>query len=126
MQRRIFLVDDEAEIASVIGRYLRLKKWAFESVSRVEDARAGARSFAPDLILLDVQIGTSSGWDLCRELKKDPALGHVPVVMLSGAMMSPEDKARGIEVGADDYMTKPVELPELVLRVENILKTVES
>ena len=81
-----------------------------------------ASSVRPDVVLLDVQLPDMEGWDVCRQLKADAALRAIPVVMVSGNRFGAADRVRGLEAGADDFLVKPFDLTEMLLRIENILK----
>ncbi|MFA6092124.1 MAG: response regulator [Elusimicrobiota bacterium] len=122
MRKTILMIDDDVELSRAVGRYVELKGWEFDSTAEPEEAVGKARSVHPDLILLDVNFPNTTGWNVCRTIKSDELARQVPVIMLSGARMSPEDKALGLEVGADDYLTKPVDLELLLLKAEAILR----
>ena len=95
---------------------------------RVTTADCGAKALAeassgtpPDLILLDVMMPDMSGYEVCTRLKADPATMHLPVVMVT-ALDQPSDKVQGLENGADDFLTKPVDDIALVTRVKNLAR----
>lgn len=125
MSRRVLMIDDDPELIGAVGSYLKLKGLEFEGVTAPERAAARARAGRPDVILLDVQFPTGSGWNVCRDLKKDPALSGIPVIMISGRHGGPIDKAKGLEIGADDYLSKPFDVEVLLLKIEAILRTLE-
>lgn len=79
-----------------------------------------ARDLLPDLVLADVMMPEMDGFALCRALKQEPALGWVPVVLFT-ARAETRDRIQGLASGADDYITKPFEAPELVARVDNLI-----
>jgi DNA-binding response OmpR family regulator len=116
---RILIVDDEPEIVRGLEDNLRFEGYQTVSASNGEDAIALALSGAPDLILLDIMMPRTSGWEVCRTLREKGV--DVPIVMLS-ARGDELDRVRGLELGADDYVTKPFSLRELVARVRAVLR----
>jgi DNA-binding response OmpR family regulator len=118
MPKKILLVDDEPEILEICRDYLKAS--GFEVVTAKDGALglAAARREKPDLIVLDVMMPEMDGLDLCRHLRRD---GNVPIIMLT-ARVEETDKLIGLEIGADDYMTKPFSPRELVARVKVVLR----
>lgn len=119
------MIDDDRQLVGTIGEYLKLKGLAFDGLTDPALASARARAFRPDIILLDVQFPEGSGWDVCRSLKSDASVGHIPVIMVSGRHGGAVDKAKGLELGADDYLSKPFDLEVLLLKIAAILRAVE-
>src|SRR5205085_2631327 len=76
----------------------------------------------PDLVLLDVHLPDANGFDLCRRLKADPATAAVPVLLISAISVSTDDRVRGLDIGADGYLTKPVEPAEVLAQVKALLR----
>ena len=116
---RILIVDDEPEMVRGLEDNLRFE--GYQTVA-APDGRRGlalALSEAPDLILLDVMMPGMSGWDLCRELRRRGL--DVPVIMLT-ARGEEVDRVQGLELGADDYVTKPFSLRELMARIRAVLR----
>lgn len=126
MARKLLMIDDDKVLMDVVGKFMTLKGWTFEGMRVPDKVLEKAKSFHPDAILLDVQLPGRDGWDICRELKGDETLKHIPIVMVSGRRMSPEEKAKGIEIGADDYLSKPFDLASLLAKTETILRVAES
>ena len=117
----ILVIEDEADIRQVLEYNLRQ---AGHEVVSVEHGRAGleaAASRPPDLVLLDLMLPDMSGLDVCRSLKADPRLRQVAIIMLT-ARGSEIDRVVGFELGADDYVTKPFSLREVMLRVQAMLR----
>jgi two-component system, OmpR family, response regulator len=117
--RRILVVDDEANIAELVATALRYEGFDVRTASDGARARAAVRDLAPDLVVLDVMLPDADGFDLQARIRAD---GHqVPVLFLT-ARDAVEDRIRGLTLGADDYMTKPFSLEELVARVYAVLR----
>jgi two-component system phosphate regulon response regulator OmpR len=118
----LLVVDDDARLRNLLRRYLTDSGFRVTTAADAKDARAQLASFAFDLIVLDVMMPGENGLDLTRALRTDnPPAGRVPVLMLT-AMAEPEDRVNGLEQGADDFLAKPFEPRELVLRIRNILQ----
>ena len=118
---KILIVEDERDIVQALE--YNLKKEGFE-VSKAYDGIQGlklATDASSDIILLDLMLPGIDGLELCRRIKKDPHTENIPVIMLT-AKSGETDKVVGLEVGADDYMTKPFSMRELIARVKAILK----
>src|SRR6266478_8911060 len=114
----LLVVDDDARLRSLLRRYLADSGFRVTIAADAAEARANLASFAFDLVVLDVMMPGESGLDLTRALRRE---GRVPVLLLT-AMAEPEDRINGLEQGADDYLSKPFEPRELVLRIRNILQ----
>lgn len=118
---RILVVEDHTDTRELL-RY-NLTASGFE-VAAAEDGRTGlelARSFRPDLVMLDIMLPGIDGLEVCRRLKQDPELGRIPVIMLT-ARSDEIDRIVGLELGADDYVVKPFSPRELALRIKAVLR----
>ncbi|MBI5701570.1 response regulator [Candidatus Saganbacteria bacterium] len=118
---KILIIEDEKDIVQTLE--YNLKKEGF-SVSKAFDGTQGlklAMDALPDLILLDLMLPGIDGLELCRRLKKDKKTENIPIIMLT-AKSAETDKVVGLEMGADDYITKPFSIRELIARVKAILK----
>ena len=116
---RILIVDDEPAIVRGLEDNLRFEGYETLAASSGEQGLARALGEAPDLVLLDVTLPGRSGWDVCRELRQRGL--DVPIIMLT-ARGEEADRVRGLELGADDYITKPFSLRELLARVRAVLR----
>lgn len=114
----ILVVDDDGKLRKLLARYLTENGFVVATASDAADARGKLASAAFDLIILDLMMPGESGLDFATGLRRTDA---VPILMLT-AMGEPEDRIAGLERGADDYLTKPFEPKELVLRVNSILR----
>ncbi len=115
---RILVVDDDPTVAEIVAGYLDRAGYAVERAADGPAALHSAAERVPDLIVLDLMLPGMSGLEVCRRLRDD---GPVPVIMLT-ARSEEEDRIQGLELGADDYITKPFSPRELVLRVESVLR----
>ncbi len=119
--QRILICDDEPDLASLVELNLKDAGFTVDVAHTGEGALQKARAQKPDLVLLDVMLPDVSGAEVCRRLKSDPATSLVPVMMLTARGEEP-DRVKGFEAGADDYVTKPFSVRELVLRVKAVLR----
>lgn len=122
-EANIMVVEDEPAIREMIGFALERAGFAWQEAEDALVAQARIADRAPDLILLDWMLPGTSGIDLARRLKRDELTGQIPIIMLT-ARSEEEDKVRGLEVGADDFITKPFSPRELVARVRAVLRRV--
>ncbi len=114
----LLVVDDDARIRDLLGRYLLSNGFRVTTAADAVEARQKLAGFAFDLLILDVMMPGENGFDLTRDLRRN---SRVPILLLT-AMAEPEDRIKGLEGGADDYLPKPFEPRELVLRIRNILQ----
>src|ERR1700746_2734903 len=114
----LLVVDDDARLRGLLRRYLSDSGFRVTAAADAGEARSNLASFAFDLVVLAVMLPCESGVELTRALRAE---GRIPVLLLT-AMAEPEDRVNGLEQGADDYLSKPFEPRELVLRIRNILQ----
>jgi two-component system phosphate regulon response regulator PhoB len=120
---RILLVEDDPGLVELLTFHLRREEFEVDTTADGEDALLIAREIPPDLIILDWMIEGVSGIEVCRRLRRLPATANVPIIMLT-ARTEESDRIRGLETGADDYVTKPFSPKELVARVSAVLRRV--
>ena len=118
---RILLADDEPDLLQILRDNLSAEGYAVETASNGEDALISIRANPPDLAILDLRMPRVDGFGVVAELRKDPVLQHLPVIVLS-ASGTQEIRVEGLDLGADDFIAKPVDLPELKARVRMILR----
>ena len=121
MQHKIMVVDDEADVIDLLVMNLRTAGFQVITVEDGATALAKARTEAPSLIILDLMLPKMPGLEICKVLKSDVATRHIPIIMLT-AKAEEVDKIVGLELGADDYVTKPFSPRELILRINRSLR----
>ena len=121
MLANVVLVEDEKSIATLIKYNLEKEGFKVYCSETGEDALKIIKEKIPDLVILDWMLPDTSGIDICRQIKVDKKLKNIPVLILT-AKGEPDDKIKGLEVGADDYVTKPFNNKELLLRIKSLIK----
>lgn len=120
---KILVVDDETDVTELLAYTLKAKGFTVETLNDPNRSIGLARTFIPDLVVLDVMMPDLSGIQICRMLRADPKLKKVPVIFLT-AKSEESDRIQGLEIGADDYICKPFSTKELILRIQTILRRV--
>jgi two-component system phosphate regulon response regulator PhoB len=123
MGDRVLVVDDERDVCRLIGFNLEQAGFDVETALTAADALLAAGREPPAVVVLDVMLPDMSGVEVCRRLRADPALGEVGVLMLT-ALGGDEDRISGLEAGADDYVVKPFNVHEIVLRVRALARRI--
>ncbi len=116
-ETKILVAEDEPAVLRLIQSNLKRAGFAVGEVLQGDEVMARVFSWKPALVLLDVMLPGASGFDLCRRLKSDARSRHIPIILLT-AKAQERDRVHGLELGADDYVTKPFSPRELVLRVQ--------
>ncbi len=119
---RVLVVDDEPTVTEVVERYLSLEGYDVSLAANGHEALKLAQEWAPDLVVLDLMLPGVDGLEVCRQLRRD---SQVPIIMLT-AKGDETDRIVGLELGADDYVTKPFSPRELVARVKTVLRRISS
>lgn len=122
---KILVVEDEAPIQELLQFNLERSKYRVQVVDSGEEALAVASQYQPDLILLDIMLPGADGLEVCKQLKSNPKTDRIPIIMLT-ALCEEADIVTGLELGADDYMTKPFSPRVLLARVKAALRRIES
>lgn len=118
---KIIVVDDDPSIQALIKVNLQMQGHQVLTANDGVDGYALIVQEKPDLAILDVMMPNADGYTVCQRIRKNPELEHLPVLMLTALGMV-NDKVQGFDVGADDYLVKPFELPELLVRVRALLR----
>ena len=120
MQEKILVVDDEKGIVSTLKLALESDNYKVFEAYTGDGAIRKARSEAPDLILLDLMLPDMTGYEICNKLRKDPLTMSIPIIMLTG--LGETGRIAGLDLGADDYITKPFDLDELKAKIRKALR----
>ncbi len=118
---KILIVDDEIDTLLPLKKSLEVEDYVVLGASNGKDGLEKVRTEIPDLILLDLMMPEMDGFEVCTLLKKDPLTRNTPVIMLT-AKEAVRDKVKGLDIGADDYVTKPFNLNELKARIKSLLR----
>ncbi len=116
----ILMVEDDEDIADLVAYNLERQGWKTQTLHNGSEGLAAIRSQVPDLVILDIMLPGMDGLSIYRAMKESPMTANIPVLFLT-ARAQLEDRLEGLQLGADDYITKPFSPKELVLRVRNIL-----
>lgn len=119
---RLLVADDEADLLAVMKSALEQEGYEVRTAMDGEQAMAAIREEAPDIAVVDLWMPLKDGFSVCRELKADPEFQHLPIIILSAAGREVENRIEGLESGADDFLTKPFNLGELLARIRMILR----
>ncbi len=121
MKSKILVIDDEIHIVELLKFNLETNNYEVDYAYDGIDGYIKAKETKPDLILLDWMLPNISGIDILTKIRSDKNLKHIPVIMLTAKNME-SDKVKGLEIGADDYITKPFSIKELLARISSVLR----
>jgi len=116
MERRVVIIEDERDVSRLLEFNLRSAGFAVTTAETGAEGFAAVLSMQPDVVVLDLMLPDTSGYEVCKQIRSDPQVGEVGVLILT-AKGEAEDRILGLEVGADDYVVKPFVVREVVLRV---------
>jgi signal transduction histidine kinase len=120
---KILIADDVADNVTLLSRYMQSDGYAYVTASSGQETLEKTRAEMPDLVLLDVNMPDKDGFAVLEEMRADPAIEHIPVIILTAARLHPDDVQAGLNLGADDYITKPFDRRELFARIRAKLRT---
>lgn len=118
--KKILVLDDEPDVTELLEYKLEQENYRVDVLNDPLEFISKVRAFEPDLMILDIMMPELNGLQLCRIARSDPAMKEIPIIFLT-AKGEAEDRVKGLETGADDYISKPFNTKELLLRVSNIL-----
>ncbi|MDW7673660.1 MAG: response regulator [Bacillota bacterium] len=121
MNHKVLVIDDDNLLSNMIAQHLQSEGYQVAIAKDSAEAMTQIYNSTPDIILLDVVLPKISGFELCRLLRNDTRASHLPIIMLT-SKGDVEDKVKGLESGADDYLTKPFQFPELTARIKSLLR----
>jgi len=121
MTSRVLIIEDEPDIRKTIDYNLSKESFQVFQAGSIAEGEQSILDNSPDVIILDLMLPDGSGLTLCRDVKSDDSTKHIPIILLT-ARADEVDRVIGFELGADDYVTKPFSVRELILRVKAILK----
>ncbi|MFC1566428.1 response regulator transcription factor [bacterium] len=119
---KILIVDDEPEILLLIKEALNKEGFTVLTARNADSAIKISKERKPDLIILDLELGGISGWDVCRIIKENQETSEIPIIMITAKHIKTDDVVKGLDLGADDYVLKPFKLSILVARVNAIFR----
>jgi two-component system phosphate regulon response regulator PhoB len=123
MKPYVLIVEDEAPLQQLLGYNLERAGFSVGQAYDGDEAQTMIAERTPDLVVLDWMLPFVSGLELCRQLRRRPATAHLPIIMLTARGEEP-DRLRGLDTGADDYVTKPFSVDELIARIRAVLRRV--
>jgi CheY-like chemotaxis protein len=126
MAKRVLLVDDDFDFLAATKTMIEAGGYTVDTAENAEDGLEKAREDKPDLIVLDVMMPGMSGWEACEILKNTPGTEDIPIIMLTAVASKVRQTSyshhSGKQTEADDYIPKPVEIPDLIARIKRLLK----
>ena len=121
---KILIVDDEEKNRKLMGLILQSYNYDCQTAKNGLEALEKTKEYSPDLIFLDIMMPGMDGYETCRKLREDPATKFIPVVMVT-ALGDQEARNKGLEAGANDFLTKPADKTEIAIRAKNLLRVKE-
>jgi DNA-binding response OmpR family regulator len=125
IKSKILIVEDDLDVAEMLNAYFRVQGYEVFTVNWGEDGVRSCQTVHPDLVILDIRLPDIDGYEVARRLRGDRRTSDIPIIFLT-EKRDRSDRLQGLELGADDYITKPFDVQELRLRVRNALKRVSQ
>lgn len=119
MERKVLIVDDDANLREGLCESLELEGFVCFQAKNAKEALDIVKKDMPDVVIMDIQLPDSIGFQLCQEIRKISK--EIVIIMMSGRFLSSEEKTQGFELGADEYITKPFDIRELSVRIRQLL-----
>lgn len=116
---KLLIIDDDAHLRESLAEVLELDGFECHQAGAAKEGIAAAQKLEPEVVIMDIQLPDSSGFQICQELRKRSKT--VILIMMTGRFLSSEEKKQGFELGADEYITKPFDLAELSARIKQLL-----
>lgn len=118
MRKKVLIIEDEQNLANIIGKSLENEGFEIKIVTQGDLALDEFYSFSPALVLLDINLPKKNGWDICKEIRQ---YSKIPIIIMT-ARDTELDEIHGLELGADDYVTKPISTKVIILKIKKLLK----
>ncbi len=122
MKRKILIIEDEKDLANLIGKSLEDAGFETKIINTGEDALDMFYEFSPNLVLLDINLPKKNGWEICKEIR---GIAKTPIIIMT-ARDTEKEEIYGLELGADDYITKPLNIKIVTIKIKKILKMEED
>jgi DNA-binding response OmpR family regulator len=122
---KILIIEDDLDVAEMLNAYFRVQGYEVFTVNWGEDGVRSAQTVHPDLVILDIRLPDIDGYEVARRLRSDRRTADIPIIFLT-EKRDRSDRLQGLEIGADDYITKPFDVQELRLRVQKCAKKSQS
>jgi len=119
---KVLIADDHPQGVELLEAYLSSTPYELRSAVNGDDALKAIRDWKPDVVLLDIMMPRLSGFEVCKRLRQEPAISTTGVIMIT-ALDQPADVDRAVDAGTDDFLTKPINQSDLLLRIEALLKS---
>jgi DNA-binding response OmpR family regulator len=121
VKQKILIVEDDLDVADMLNAYFRVQGYEIFTVNWGEDGVRACQSSRPDIVILDIRLPDIDGYEVARRLRSDRRTADIPIIFLT-EKRDRSERLQGLELGADDYITKPFDVQELRLRIRNALR----